>query len=81
MTSYDRDKEIWTVIASVSITLPVYVNGSADAVDARSDAVKALEGQLATKLDSIVVSDSDYPIHPEVTLGLADDDAIEVEVL
>ena len=77
MTTYDRDKEEFTTMLKVSLCLPVYVRGSLDAVDARCDAIKAVKGNLPTMIESIVVSGEDWPISPEVTLGLAE--SIEVD--
>ena len=81
MTTYDRDKDEWTVMVGINITLPVYVQGSDDAVEARFDALKAIQSMLATKLDSMELSGSDWPIHPVVRLGLAEPDALEVGVI
>ena len=79
MTTYDKKSESYTTSVAVSMVIPVHVYGTAYAVQAEHDAVKAVKAMMGSKLEGMDVSAGEWPIYPFVEL--AQPTSIEVERL
>ena len=78
MVTYNPKTEQFTVMVNLgSLVLPVYVRGVEDEIEAKIEAVKAVNASLPSAMDSMDIGGT-YPMNPEVTVGLCEIEDVEV---
>jgi hypothetical protein len=80
MTTYDRDRKVWTFKYYIGLPVNVEVEGGLEYNDAQQAAEKAIKANYPDKVHGMDLSGADWPINPTVTLR-DPDDIEELELL